>query len=472
MKRIFIAILFSALTFSSHAQNKYVDSLKTVLASTSDPFKRFNIFRKIGQDVFRKGYGSIDSLTCFQMLEIAKKLNNDSLLAISYSWIGDFFLINKGDNTTSLEYFFKGIPLAAKTKDKPTLCSLYLDIAAAYFNLNNPGEAIIYIRRGGDNLPDPSSFEYDFMAAQYQLDMATYFILQQQPDSALHFVQALNETNLRLKTNLFKSYAQYLSGEVYDQLGEKTLAEVYYKKANALADSSKFYDEILNVKTSYTKFLLKNNATDEARVQARKLLETGRQARNNQMKLAGAGFLREVFDKLQLADSAYYYSRLESALKDSIFSQNNINKLQTLTFNEELRIREEKVQTAAEAEKRKQNLAYALIALGIVTFLILLLLLSRSIITNTKVIEFFGVLALLLVFEFLNLLLHPFLELATNHSALLMLIALVCVAAFLIPGHHALEKWSTKKLVEKNKAIRLANAKKTIEKLEGKTTDT
>ena len=53
-----------------------------------------------------------------------------------------------------------------------------------------------------------------------------------------------------------------------------------------------------------------------------------------------------------------------------------------------------------------------------------------------------------------------------------MLLALVCIAALLVPLHHKLEKWTTVKLVEKNKATRLANAKKTIEKLEEKINDT
>ena len=46
-----------------------------------------------------------------------------------------------------------------------------------------------------------------------------------------------------------------------------------------------------------------------------------------------------------------------------------------------------------------------------------------------------------------------------------MLIALVAIAALIVPLHHRLEKWTTSKLVEKNKAIRLASAKKTIEEL-------
>ena len=105
---------------------------------------------------------------------------------------------------------------------------------------------------------------------------------------------------------------------------------------------------------------------------------------------------------------------------------------------------------------------------GIICFIILFLLFSRTVIANEKWISFFGIVALLIVFEFLNLLLHPFLEGITNHSPVLMLLALVCIAALLVPLHHKLEKWAKTKLVEKNKQIRLTAAKKTIEQLENK----
>jgi len=49
-----------------------------------------------------------------------------------------------------------------------------------------------------------------------------------------------------------------------------------------------------------------------------------------------------------------------------------------------------------------------------------------------------------------------------------MLLGLVCIAALLVPLHHNAEKWVIAKLVEKNKKIRLADAKKTIEELEKK----
>jgi len=71
-------------------------------------------------------------------------------------------------------------------------------------------------------------------------------------------------------------------------------------------------------------------------------------------------------------------------------------------------------------------------------------------------------------FEFINLLVHPFLEKVTRHSPVLMLFALVPLAAILVPMHHRTWKWASGKLVEKNKHFRLQAARHTIEEMEGK----
>ena len=81
--------------------------------------------------------------------------------------------------------------------------------------------------------------------------------------------------------------------------------------------------------------------------------------------------------------------------------------------------------------------------------------------------NFLVILGLLAVFEFINLLIHPYLEQATNHIPVLMLIVLITIGALLIPVHHRLEKWMTHIMVEKNKKIRLEAARKTINQLEG-----
>ena len=102
---------------------------------------------------------------------------------------------------------------------------------------------------------------------------------------------------------------------------------------------------------------------------------------------------------------------------------------------------------------------------GIVVFILAFLIFSRSYVANPKMILFMCVVALLIVFEFLNLLLHPVIGSITQHSPVFMLVALVCIAALMIPLHHRLEKWATKLLVEKNTTDGLAKAKRTIDEL-------
>lgn len=326
-------------------------------------------------------------------------------------------------------------------------------------------------QKAGANLPDPSSPEYDIVLVQYLYYSAEYYAINKKPDSVLHFAQALNEANQRRKTYTSQAGPLLYSGIAYELEGDQNLAENFYRKANVVMDSSHLYPGILRAKEYFTSFLLRTNQIREAKNHAHELLMLGRQINNDEFKAVGARLLRQIYDNQNISDSGNYYFRMESAIKDSIFSQDNINKLQALEFGEQLRIMDEASKKAAEEEQRKENIQYALITLGIITLIIFYLLLSRSFITNTKAIEFFGVIALLIVFEFLNLLLHPFLERITNHSPGFMLLALVCIGALLVPIHHGLEKWAIKKLVEKNKQIRLAAAKRTIEKLESNQTN-
>jgi len=466
MKKILISLLFISFTGISNGQTKFADSLKTVLTNTTNPLDRFNLLTKILENqIFFRG-GNIDSGDCIRLLQIAQQLKNDSLLASSYNWIGSYFSFTKGDNATALEYYFKALPFAEKTNDKRRISSLDFDISLAYYALQNNKAAVQYVRKGGNDLPDKTHPLYDFMLLQYQRGMATWYLNIKQPDSALYFAQAFYETSRKVNSIAQRFNALASIADAYTQSGENELADVYTKKVIAITDSVKMIPIKLRFSNSYIPFLLTKGNIPEAMVQAKQLLTLGESNNNNNVKLAAAGFMRQVFDSLHNKDSAYYYARLEATINAQIFSQNNINKIQALAFNEQIRSIEEEAKKAEEEQRHKENIQYALLALGIITFIIMFLLLSRRHITNTKLIQFLGVVALLLVFEFLNLLLHPFLERITHHSPVLILLALVCIAALLVPLHHKLEKWATHKLVEKNKQVRLAVAKKTIEQLE------
>jgi hypothetical protein len=153
--------------------------------------------------------------------------------------------------------------------------------------------------------------------------------------------------------------------------------------------------------------------------------------------------------------------------RDAVFNQQNLNQIQDMTFSEQIRQAEENRRISEEEEKARRNLQYAAIAIGIIAFIMLLMIFSRSVIASEKTIEIMGIIGLLLTFEFINLLLAAFLVILTKDSPLLMLFSMVLVAGVLVPGHHRFEKWVSEKLVEKNKKIRMAAAQKTLKKHEG-----
>ena len=185
------------------------------------------------------------------------------------------------------------------------------------------------------------------------------------------------------------------------------------------------------------------------------------------LKATTSQMLYQIYKDRKMPDSALKYHEIFKMASDSVNSITEEQKLQSLLWEEKDRQNQLALEKEKEIEARKQNLQYAAIALAAVTFIILFFLLSHSLIANERLIKFLGILGLLIVFEFFNLLLHPYIGNLTHHSPVMMLGVMVCIAALLIPLHHKLEHWITHKMVQKNKRIRLAAAKKTIAKLEG-----
>ena len=165
--------------------------------------------------------------------------------------------------------------------------------------------------------------------------------------------------------------------------------------------------------------------------------------------LPASNLLAQAFEKRKQYDSAFYYQKISIAAKDSLSNNEKIQQAETFNYNEQLRQQEIASQKQKADEERKVNLQFAAIGIALITALLLFLALSRKIITSPKTIEIIGVIALLFVFEFINLWIHPFIGNLTHHSPLLMLLIMVCIAALLVPAHHRLEKWITHKLVEK-----------------------
>ena len=465
MKKIFLLLFVMLCITNTHAQTHEIDSLQQALQNEktdtgrvltladlsflyieSEPdttmilaMQALELSRKIG---FVKGeavslnrignaYASLGNFSkamevWLQALQINEKINNLDGKQRNLNNIGSIY-IQQGDYQQALSYYFESKTISEQLNDKRSLSTTLSNIGNSYFHLKIFDSARLYQLQAND--------------------LATQNNYPRQIGSTL-----------------------YQMGDIYSESGQHTLALEFYRSGLPYLKQAGNYLGLSNTFLGIAKVFEKLKQKDSTFLYAKQSLVIAKERGFTLQLRDAARFLSHYYRKYN-ADSAFAYQDISKAANDSLFSQQKQKQFQSLSFDEKLRQNEIAAAELKSKEERKNNLQYAAIAVALITFLILFFTLSRSIIVKTKFIEFFGVLGLLAVFEFINLFIHPYLAHATNDSPVLMLLILIGIGALLVPLHHRLEKWITKIMVEKNKKIRLAAAKKTIATLEGEQTN-
>jgi len=427
-----------------------------LLMQTAKGEEKFYAIRRLDRYYYTTGL--YDSSVLFQkeMYALAKELKSDSMMYLTFRAIGNRFT-TKTEYNFGLENYFDALNYASSNTIKS---GLYQNIAYVYAVTENTEVALSYLQKG-DALGVTNFFFQNLLYGMVYNSL-------QKPDSALFYLKRCDESDTKTYDATVFAILPTQMGKAYELKGDTILARAYYEKAINYCRKEKIASAQIRHGNVYCDFLLQSGKYGEARQLALENLAVARHTGINEGISNVAEILRKVYMHIGEKDSIIYYAQMQIDYKDSVSNQKRIAEFQNITFAQQLKNIDEQSKINEANEQRKHNIQYALITLGIIIFISIFLLLSRSIIVNEKWIEFLGVLGLLIVFEFTNLFIHPYISEATNDSPIFMLIILVIVAALLIPLHHRLEKWIKEKMVEKNKKIRLEAAKKTIEKLEKK----
>jgi tetratricopeptide (TPR) repeat protein len=471
MKTIIVVIVSIFFAQSSFAQDAKVEKWKSIVSQGKKDTTTL-----AAMDSLSNWYGSFrtDSGMYFlvKMKELAGALNEKKYIIRALWRIaeGNF---TKGKTTEALKGQYTALGLAEELKDSAFISLTYNIIGNSHKEYGDYAKSLLFYRKAfkiGMGCRDQQFIEYAAMNLGFaygqlnQLDSALYF---EQQAYALS-INRLGSSSASIENNL---------GNIQYKYGNYAIAKAYYQTAlnKSLLERNGFLGNriIVNSYLGLANCFKSFNDLDSAIYHANKALQVSEKINYLKGIRDVAKLLSELFQNKVQIDSAYYYQSMYITTNDSLYNRDKSSSIESLTFEQTLKEQEQQSELQRQKEDRSHNIQLAITAIGILTFIILFLLLSRSILVSHKVVEFLSIVVLLIVFEFINLLIHPFLEKVTNHTPALMLLALVAIAALIVPLHHKLEHWSINKLVEKNKAIRLANAKKTIEELEssGRITD-
>ncbi|HEU0228017.1 MAG TPA: hypothetical protein VFQ86_09775 [Arachidicoccus soli] len=374
-------------------------------------------------------------------------------------------LKNSGDYPAALDLLFSTLTHFENRKDSFGLSKTYNIIGDTYMAAEDYNQAAAYSKK-----------EIAFAIASNDMNMlsriyngiACVYGEGKMADSGMVYAEKAVKMDGDSKNFYQLAISTSTLGENYIAAGEYDVALPFLRRTAKYYQQNGAPSPYLNayLKNDFAEIFLETKVFDSANYYARSALAVSVPSNDKDQSMRAYEYLYKSFNQTNQPDSLNKYFRLAMLTKDSLLSIEKVKSIQALTFREDMRQQEIAAEKQKAEDVRQENIQYAAIALGIVILVTLFLLLSRTLLVNEKLISFFAVLGLLIVFEFVNLLVDPWLVAFTHESPVLMLLALVLIAALLIPLHHRIEHWIKEKMVEKNKAIRLAAAKKTIEKLE------
>ena len=458
------AMVFAFCIYCSsvYCQQATIDSMISVLSrNTQSDTTRVNQLLGVSYLYYLSKPDTAMHLT-LEALALSQKIKFVEGEAKSYAYLANVYSVT-GDNAKAMQMDLKSLTLHESINDRRGFTADINNIGVDYLRRNEPELALDYFFRA-KAMAETDADTTRRMIVMNNIGRA--YIARDMMDSARLYVQQSYELAEKTNNRRIIGGALKLMGQSYSTSKQLSLAMEffrssipYFKEINNDAALSETYLEMARLFKS-------NHALDSAFRYGYNSYEISNKNSFLRETLASTELLSSLYTDRGNIDSAYFYLAKWKVVSDSLFSKQGIQQLLSMDLEEKIKKRDAQIAAAAAVMERRKNLQYAAIAIALVTLVILFFLFSHSTLANQKFIRYMGVVSLLLVFEFLNLLLHNPLGSITHHSPILMLLALVVLAALLAPLHHKIEHWITHQLVEKNKRIRLAAAKKVIADLD------
>ncbi|MEO7313497.1 MAG: tetratricopeptide repeat protein [Chitinophagaceae bacterium] len=234
-------------------------------------------------------------------------------------------------------------------------------------------------------------------------------------------------------------------GNIYSKQTNIPAALSNYKQALPYSRRANDMDIVCEIKLGLARLYEKIGDTTNAIAEIDTVFLLADKNNFESRRLEGSIFLTNYYKNVKKFDSAFKYQELMVSIKDTINSNERIKASLNITIEEELRQHEKIELLAKEKEARDKTLQLLGVGLLIPSLFLFSIFIRRKKI-KPQIIKFCGIVSLLMFFECVTLLLHPYVVQLSHHVVVIELLIFVCIAAVIIPTHHRIEHWLTSKL--------------------------
>lgn len=340
---------------------------------------------------------AIDKYTlAYQMLDQLNSKKVPYQRCVDINAIGNLFAMKKSYDI-AISYFERSIRMADTLKFATLKLPGYISLLNQYLRMDQPEKALKYLNSAeGNNLKE---YLINFRMAGV-LDQAYAYVYTEMDryDSARkYFEKALPffEANMN-EANRVMIYLQM--GKLYSKTGETAKAIDMYSKAKEAGEKNGILEVVMNA----------------------------------------AGHLDTIYRKRNEFLLASSYNDIYYKYKDSIEKEKKVQELSQEEADAE-QLRAERLENEQkELKRRKNNIQYVGITLGIVLLFIALVILGMFKV-SAGLIRAIGFFVFLMLFEFIFLIFKKNIYSITNGEPWKDLLFMIALAALLVPLHHWME---------------------------------
>ncbi|MCP1381231.1 ATP-binding protein [Runella salmonicolor] len=364
---IFLLTLIGSISFAQNARGRLIiESLKRQLTIAKHDTSRVLIMAQLCNS-YR--VPQPDSALVFgqQALTLAQQIKFPKGEIRALAYMGRLQL-DVGSLPQSLKMQFKALQIAEDNHLSAERALPFSYIGSVYSTLGNYPKAISYYRQS--MLVSEANHDYQRVRAQ-KMSIGNAFEKMNQLDSALYYGQQAYEEMARAGNGINPIVFTNL-GNIQAKLGNNRLAMEYYRKSLQVQgeDGRQVTGSFLN---QIAQLYQKENQLDSSIYYAQKGLAESKLNSSKQGILASSTLLSELYEAKDPI-KAFYYHKMAAAAKDSLFGPRQLQALQTIVVDEQVRQREAEVQRIAYQTQIRQ---YAFLA-GLGVLLMIAFILYRN----------------------------------------------------------------------------------------------
>ncbi|MFI5157407.1 MAG: tetratricopeptide repeat protein [Sphingobacteriales bacterium] len=443
MRRISLLLLLIVSTIT-HAQNKNQDSLNDLYKNAKSDTGRIDILFEMGNGYAQSRPDSelFKAHLAFIMSRRIKYFTGErralKQIAEAYQFLGNFPL--------ALQYYLARLKLDESYPGSAEQLVTLLSIANLYQSEGDYEQAIVYAKKGYALIQKNKLKDYQWYS--YMVFGDTYEKMNLTRNALFYDIKAVNLA-LSLKNEAWLGMALNNTGNAYLKAGDLKLAMNYYQQGIPYLVSNQITNFLCESYQGVATILSRTDHVDSATVYAKMGLQLAIERNFNERYIKLCELLTSIYQKKHQPDSALSYQGKLLLMNEKVYSQEKIKLLENLTIEEKIRQKDLIEEKIEQTRHRTYVLNMLFLGLMIPFFFLLSLILSKRHV-HKKVVEFSGVISLLLLFEYLTILLHPLVESWTDNSPFLEIMIFVAIAAIITPAHHRFEDWMLGKLAKHN----------------------